>query len=74
MRTTIFRARLATAIRRFKKSWVASGTQKGTASSPLEVSGMAITDSIITPQKVTIMADIHTLTDVPALMGDLQWI
>ncbi|NXX60503.1 POK18 protein, partial [Scopus umbretta] len=36
--------------------------------------GWNITDSQVSPQKLTIRTEIHTLNDAQKLLGDLQWL
>ena len=41
---------------------------------PWRYLGWTITDSTITPQKVTLKTELQTLTDVQMLLGDIQWV
>ncbi|NXK15714.1 POK18 protein, partial [Herpetotheres cachinnans] len=36
--------------------------------------GWNITESQVSPQKLTIRSEIHTLNDAQKLLGDLQWL
>lgn len=48
--------------------------EKNQTQAPWSYLGWTITDSIITPQKVTLKTELQTLTDVQTLLGDIQWV
>ncbi|TRZ12021.1 hypothetical protein HGM15179_015084 [Zosterops borbonicus] len=41
---------------------------------PWKYLGWKITDSTITPQKLTLQTELHTLNDAQKFLGDLQWL